>query len=36
MAWLRGLINRDNKKVMLLSYCVNSQGVIIPLSVFYN
>ena len=36
MAWLRGLVNRGNKKVMLLSYYVNSEGVIIPLSVFYN
>ena len=36
MAWLHSLINRGNKKVMLLSYYVNSEGAIIPLSVFYN
>ena len=36
MAWLRSLINKGNKKVMLLSYYVNPNGVVIPLSVFYN
>lgn len=36
MAWLHGLTNRGNKKVMLLSYYVNAEGSIIPLSVFYN